>query len=120
MAKAQSQTSTISIKKGEEDCKSALLNNVSSASKTRNNITKRKAPNTKRNTLSVSRVKVEEEYKGRPLSKTPPEYKKKPKVTEEQIRQLIYHVENENMSVLAASVKVNVAATTGVKYYKKI
>jgi hypothetical protein len=45
---------------------------------------------------------VEEVYKSKPLSKTPPEYKKRKIVTEEQIRQLIHHVENENMSMLAA------------------
>jgi hypothetical protein len=62
---------------------------------------------------------VEEVYKSKPLSKTPPENKKRPKVTEEQIRKLIYHVENENMSVLAASSKANITATTKAKYYKK-
>jgi hypothetical protein len=63
---------------------------------------------------------VEEKYKSKPLSKTPPENKKRLKVTEEKIRKLIHHVENENMSVLAASVKANITATTGAKYYKKI
>jgi hypothetical protein len=62
---------------------------------------------------------VEEEYKNKPLSTAPPKYKKKPKVMEEQIRKLIHRVENENMSVLAASVKVNVTGTTGARYYKK-
>jgi hypothetical protein len=120
MAKTRSQTSTISIKKEEEDCKSVLLlSNVSNASKDTGKITKRKAPKSKINTVPVSRVKVEEVDKSKPLSKIPPEYKKRQTVTEDQIRQLIYHVENENMSVLVASAKVNIASTTGAKSYEK-
>jgi hypothetical protein len=103
MVKTRSQTSTISIKKEEDDSKSTLLLiNANNTSKDTSKITKRKAPKSKINTVPVSRVKVEEVYKSKPLSKTPPEYKKRKIVTEEQIRQLIHHVENENMSMLAA------------------
>jgi hypothetical protein len=111
MVKTRSQTSTISIKKEEDDSKSTLLLiNANNTSKDISKITKKKVPKSKINTAPVSRVKVEEKYKCKPLSKIPPENKKRLKVTEEKIRKLIHHVENENMSVLA---------TTKAKYYKK-
>jgi transposase len=119
MAKTQSQTGNITIKREEEDCKTALrAANVTVAAK--NKITKRKPSKSKNESLCAQQVKLEEDTDTKSLLK--PESSSsnsasRPRVSQEQINQLIEYIVNDNMSVTAAARKVNISYNTGFIYY---
>jgi transposase len=119
MAKTRSQTENIAIKKEEqEDCKpTLLLNRVSNV--TKNKITKRK-PSSNR-PLPAQQVKVEEDSDTKALLKSSSQYPKVVKtqrITQEKINQLVDYIVNDNMSVTAASHKLNISSNTASYYYK--
>ncbi|KAI8884295.1 hypothetical protein K501DRAFT_332740 [Backusella circina FSU 941] len=118
MVKTRSQTERITIKEEEEEHKNTrLLHNIKNTVKRTHKITKEKATKGKSNSLPLREVKVEEETDRKFSSKALSKHKKKPRVTENQIKQLIDYVENRNMTMIAASRKVNIHRTTGYKYY---
>jgi hypothetical protein len=112
MGKTQSQTLNITIKKEEEeDCKPSLClyraNNT-----TTNKITKRN--------LSAQQIKVEQDTDTKSLLKSGSKSSKSGKkqyISQEQINQLVHYIVNDNMSVTAASRKVNISYNTGCIYY---
>jgi hypothetical protein len=116
MAKTRSQTAVAPVK--EEECdKTHLLNNAKNTTRTRSKATKRKAPTRKNRVLPVRDVKLEEGSEKKQLLGPARKPRKMVAATEEQVKELIDLVFNQNMAVKTAARKVNIGSTTGFKYY---
>jgi hypothetical protein len=116
MGKTQSQTLDISIKKEEEgDCKPSLC--LYSANNTATNkITKRNPSRP----LSAQQIKVEEDIDTKSLLKSESSSSSsasRPRISQEQINQLIHYIVNDNMSVTAAARKAKMSKCGGYSYY---
>jgi molybdenum-dependent DNA-binding transcriptional regulator ModE len=120
MAKTRSQTLNIAIKK-EEDCKPNLsVNSVTVTA--RKHITKRKPFKAKNKTLPAQQVKLEQDTdtksllksESRSLNNAP-----RPRISQEQINQLIHYIANDNMNITKAARKAKISYTAGY-YYQKL
>jgi hypothetical protein len=120
MVKMRSQTGNITIKKEEEDIKPTLGADNATVT-TRNKITKRKPSKSKNKSLCDQQVRLEEDTDTKSLLKPGSKSSKRgpnPKISQEQINQLIHYIVNDNMSISKASQKVNICKSTGFRYYK--
>jgi transposase len=122
MVKTRSQAGNITIKKEEEeeDCKPSLRLGSVRNTRTSTRIAKRKPPILNNRPLPAQQVKVEEDTATKSLLKLPFKFSKggpKPKISQEQINQLIDYIVNENMSIKEASRKVNMSRAEGFHYY---
>jgi outer membrane murein-binding lipoprotein Lpp len=108
MAKTQSQTGNIAIKKEEqEDAKSTLLLNGVSNTRRINKIIKRKPSNNR--TLPALQAKMEEDTDTKALLKlgsSSSNSASKPRISQEQINQLIHYIVSDNMSISKTTCKV--------------
>jgi hypothetical protein len=121
MVKTRSQTGNIAIKKEEqEDSKTTLLLNGVSNTRRSSRIAKRTPPVTNNRHLSAQQVKIEEDTDTKALLKSASSSSNsvpKPKISQEQINQLVHYVVNDNMSITKASRKVNISHPIGFIYY---
>jgi transposase len=121
MTKTQSQTGNIAIKKEEEDSKTTLLLNGVSNTRRSSRIAKRTPPVTNNRHLSAQQVKVEEDTNTKALLKSESSSSNsasRPRVSQEQINQLVHYVVNDNMSVTKAARKANMSRGSGFIYHK--
>ncbi|KAI8884281.1 hypothetical protein K501DRAFT_271817 [Backusella circina FSU 941] len=120
MVKTRSQTERITIKEEEEEHKNTrLLYNLRNTVKRTHKITKEKATKGKSNSLPLREVKVEEETDRKFSSKALSKHKKNPRVAENQIKQPIDYVENENRTVTTASRKAKISYCAGAKNHSR-
>jgi transposase len=116
MTKTRSQTGNNTIKKEEEP----TLGATSVTMTTRSKITKKKPSIINNRPLPAQQVKVEEDTDTKSLLKSSSKSSKgvsKPKISQEQINQLVRYIVNDNMSVNKASRKVNISQCSGHIYY---
>jgi transposase len=120
MAKTQSQTGNITVKKEEEDNKPALgLMNVRNT-RSSGRITKSKEPITNNRRLPAQQVKLEDDTDTKSLLKPTSNHSKSGKtqtISQEQINQLVHYITNDNMSVNKAARKVNMCRPSASSYY---
>jgi transposase len=121
MVKTRSQTGNVAIKKEEEeDCKPSL--HLGSVRNTRSSdrIAKRKPSTINHRVFSAQHTKVEEDTDTKSLLQSGSKSLNlgpKPKISQEQINQLISCIVVDNMSIAKASRKVNISTTSGRHYY---
>jgi hypothetical protein len=122
MVKTRSQTGNITIKKEqEEDVKPTMLLNDVSNTRRSSRIAKRKPSVTNSSSLPALQVKVEGDTDTKSLLKSRSKSSKggpNPRISQEQINQLIHYIVNDNMNVAEASRKVNISKCSGSIYYK--
>jgi hypothetical protein len=121
MAKTRSQTGNIKIIKEEEDSKTTLLLNGVSNTRRSSRIAKRTPPVTNNRHLSAQQVKMEEDTDTKSLLKSESSSSNsisRPRISQEQINQLIHYIVNDNMIIREASRKVNMSEGSGHNYYK--
>lgn len=117
MAKTRSQGTDPVIKREQEDIKAAqILRATRNTAKKKNKVVKRKPPKTKK---TSSTTKEDESDDDDFIKKALPGYTPKSRVTIEHVKQLVDLIDKENMSIKAASNKVNIGYATGIYYYNK-
>jgi transposase len=119
MAKTRSQTGNIVIKKEQEEDVKPNLGLGSVLNTTRSKMTKRK-PTIHKNDLPAQQVKVEEDTDTKSLLQSTPSSSKggsRPRISQEQINQLIHYIVNDNMNITKASRKIKLSKSTGFYYY---
>jgi transposase len=120
MTRTRSQTGNIAIKKEEEeeDRKPMLgANNVPMT--TRSKITKQKSTIHKSN-LPAQQIKMEEDTNTKSVLQSgskPSNSASRPRVSQEQINQLVHYIVNDNMNITKATRKANISRSTGFIYY---
>jgi response regulator of citrate/malate metabolism len=123
MAKTQSQTGNVEIKKEEqEDCKPTLVLNEINNTRRSSRIAKRTPSVTNNRRLPAQQVKVEEDTDTKSLLQSGSKSSKLPKgqrISQEQINQLVHYIVNDNMSIAKAARKVNISNTAAENYYNK-
>jgi hypothetical protein len=121
MVKTRSQTENITIKKEEqEDCKPTLVLNGVTNTRSSGRITKRKPPVTNNRSLPALQVKLEQDTDTKALLKSESNSSNsasKPRISQEQINQLIDYVVNDNMSIIKAARKAKISKNSGFIYY---
>jgi transposase-like protein len=120
MAKTQSQTGNTAIKKEEQDSKTTLLLNGVNNTRRSSRIAKRTPPIINNRRLPNQQVKVEEDTDIKPLLQSESSSSNsvpKPRISQEQINQLVHYIVNDNMSVNKAARKVNMCRQSASSYY---
>jgi hypothetical protein len=123
MAKTQSQTGNIRIKKEEEDSKPALFLNGANNARRSGRIEKIKPLIINNIRLPIQQVKVEEDTDTKPLLKLrskPPKSASRQKISQAQINQLIDYIANRNMDVPEASRKADISPASGFYFLQCI
>jgi transposase len=120
MGKTQSQTGNIAIKKEEQEDSKTTLSVDSIATTSINKIAKKKPPIINNRRLPVLQVKAEEVIDTKALLQSEPSSSNsasKPRISQEQINQLVHYIVNDNMSITKAALKVNISSKSGSYYY---
>jgi transposase len=121
MAKTQSQTGNVAIKKEEEeDCKPSLGLNVRNT-RSSSRIAKKKLPVTNNRPLPAQQVKLEEDMDTKSLLKSESSSSNsasRQRISQEQINQLVHYIVKDNMSISEAARKANMSEGSGFIYYK--
>jgi transposase len=121
MVKTQSQTGKVAIKKEEEkDCKPTRLLHGVTNTKSSGRIAKKKPPIINNRRLPAQQVKLEEDTDTKALlqsGSSSSNSASKPRISQEQINQLVHYIVNDNMSASAAARKANMSSKSGSYYY---